>query len=126
MPSYEKFNNRVIIGLYEKVDLLGDKSSRKTVIGRIDTGATRSSIDVKLAASLKLGPVLKTKMVKSAHGATLRPIVEGVVIIAGKKIKTSFTIADRAKMKYKLLIGQDVLKNGEFLVDTCNSDNEVG
>ena len=118
-------NNRPIIGLYEKVTLKGNNVPDKEIIARIDTGATRSSIDVKLAASLRLGPVLKTKMVKSAHGATLRPIVEGSLKIAGKSLKTQFTIADRVKMKYKLLIGQDLLREGNFLVDACILDNEV-
>jgi hypothetical protein len=121
----DSIENRPIIGLYEKVTLKGNNTSDKKVIARIDTGATRSSIDVKLAASLRLGPVLKTKMVKSAHGATLRPIVEGSLNIAGKNLKTQFTIADRVKMKYKLLIGQDLLREGNFLVDSCILDNEI-
>ena len=121
----ESIKNHPIIGLYEKVTLSGNKTINRQVIARIDTGATRSSIDVKLAASLRLGPVLKTKMNKNEHGATLRPIVDGSVTIAGKKLKTQFTIADRTKMKYKMLIGQDLLRQGKFLIDTCNADNEI-
>ena len=122
MSDIQKYKNKIIIGLYEKVILQGNRSTKKEILARIDTGATRSSIDVKLAASLKLGPVLRTKIVKSAHGTTLRPIVEGTVEIAGKKITSHFTIADRSKMKYKVLIGQDVLKQEEFLIDPAESN----
>ena len=125
MKKIKNLSDKITIGLYEKITLVGNRTSNKEMVARIDTGATRSSIDVKLAASLKLGPVIKTKLVKSAHGSTLRPIVEGQLIIAGKKIKTHFTIADRVKMKYKLLIGQDVLKRGNFLIDPSRTDNEV-
>jgi hypothetical protein len=118
-------NDRLTIGLYEKATLIGNSVPNKEVVARIDTGATRSSIDVKLAASLRMGPVLTSRMVKSAHGSTYRPLVEGDVIICGKKIRTHFTIADRTKMKYKLLIGQDILRQGEFLIDGCKFDNQL-
>ncbi|MBI4454079.1 ATP-dependent zinc protease [Candidatus Woesearchaeota archaeon] len=110
-------SNKTYIGLYEKVTLMGNNTQNKEVIAKIDTGATRSSIDVKLAAGLKLGPVLTSRMIKSAQGSTLRPIVEGEIIIAGKRLKVHFTIANRSKMKFPLLIGQDVLKGCEFLID---------
>ena len=125
MSQTQKIQDKMVIGLYEKVVIVGNGARNKEVVARVDTGATRSSIDVKLAASLKLGPVIKTKMVKSAHGSTLRPIVGGEVRIAGKSIKTNFTIADRAKMKYQLLIGQDVLKIGKFLIDPSLTENEI-
>ncbi|MBS3121410.1 ATP-dependent zinc protease [Candidatus Woesearchaeota archaeon] len=117
MEQSEKAKNKTYIGLYEKVTLMGNNTPNKEVIAKIDTGATRSSIDVKLAAGLKLGPVLTSRMIKSAQGSTLRPIVEGEIIIAGKQLKVHFTIANRSKMKYSMLIGQDVLKEGEFLID---------
>lgn len=109
--------NKTSIGLYEKITLFGNNAPNREIIAKIDTGATRSSIDVKLAAGLKLGPVLTSRMIKCAQGSTLRPIVEGEIIIAGKRLNVHFTIANRSKMKYPLLIGQDVLKEGEFLID---------
>ena len=109
--------DKTIIGLYEDVTVFGNHNHKQTVKARIDTGATKSSIDVKLAAELKLGPVTKTKMVKSAQGSTLRPVVDGEVQISGQRIKCTFTIADRGHMKYSVLIGQDILKEGNFLID---------
>ena len=115
MGKYKILDGRVTIGLEEKVTIQHD-SGKKSVIAKIDTGATKSSIDTNLAAELKLGPVIKSKLVKSAHGSKLRPIIEASIELAGRKIKSEFTLADRAHMKYRILIGQNILKEG-FLID---------
>ena len=73
-------------------------------------------IPIKLATKLQLGPVIKSKIVKSASGNRLRPVIEGMVLLAEKKINSEFTLADRTHMKYAVLIGVNVLKKG-FLVD---------
>ena len=115
MGNYEKVGGRIVIGLAEKVKIYHLKAN-KIVIAKIDTGATKSSIDTNLAAELRLGPVIKSKLIKSAHGSKLRPIIEATIELAGKKIKSEFTLADRAHMKYRILIGQNILKDG-FLID---------
>ena len=115
MGGYKILNGKVVIGLAEKVGIQYS-SGKKIVIAKIDTGATKSSIDTNLAAELRLGPVIKSKLVKSAHGSKLRPIIEATIELAGKKIKSEFTLADRAHMKYRILIGQNILKDG-FLID---------
>ena len=115
MGGYKILDNKVVIGLDEKVKIQYS-SGKKNVVAKIDTGATKSSIDTNLAAELKLGPVIKSKLVKSAHGSKLRPIIEATIELAGKKIKSEFTLADRAHMKYRILIGQNILKDG-FLID---------
>ena len=105
-----------VIGLTEKVKIIGKKGKSRILTARIDTGATLSSMDNKLAAKLKLGPVVRTKLVKSAAGSSSRPVIKVTVKIAGKELKSEFTMADRKHMKYALLIGQNVLKKG-FLID---------
>lgn len=115
MGRYQVLSNKIVIGLAEKVNIQYH-SGKKNVIAKIDTGATKSSIDTNLAAELKLGPVIKSKLVKSAHGSKLRPIIEASIELAGKKIKSEFTLADRAHMRYRILIGQNILKDG-FLID---------
>lgn len=107
--------DKVVIGLTEHIKINGTDENQELVV-RIDTGATKSSIDINLASKLKLGPIIKSKMVKSAHGNRLRPILEAEIVIRGKKIKSEFTLADRSHMKYKILIGQNILKQG-FLID---------
>ncbi len=108
-------DGKTVIGLAEKVTIKYN-GGIKNVVAKIDTGATKSSIDTNLAAKLKLGPVIKSKLVKSAHGSKLRPIIEATIEIAGKKIKSEFTLADRTHMKYSILIGQNILREG-FLID---------
>lgn len=115
MREYKVLNGKTVIGLDEKVRI-HHSSGNKSVTAKIDTGATKSSIDTNLAAELKLGPVIKSKLIKSAHGSKLRPIIEATIELAGKKIKSEFTLADRAHLKYRILIGQNILKEG-FLID---------
>ena len=104
------------VGLTEKIKITGSKGKSKRMIARIDTGATISSIDSRLASELTLGPVVRTKLVKSAHGKTVRPVIIAEITIAGKNIKARFTIADRSHMKYRVLVGQNILKKG-FIID---------
>lgn len=106
---------RIMIGLTEKVTVFG-QDKKKRVVARIDTGATKSSIDAKLAAELKLGPIVRTKLVKSATGNTMRAVIKARIEIAGKVMDSEFTIADRSHMKYSVLVGQNKLKEG-FLID---------
>tara|TARA_B100000315_G_scaffold201270_1_gene193683 strand:+ start:302 stop:664 length:363 start_codon:yes stop_codon:yes gene_type:complete len=116
MKRHAKVNGNIIVGLTENVSFKSNNEADKEVEAKIDTGATRSSIDIKLASQLNLGPVIKSKIVKSAHGNKLRPVIEAEITLAEKKIKSEFTLADRTHMKYAVLIGVNVLKHG-FLVD---------
>ena len=109
------FKGRTIVGLVEEV-IINGSSKKMKVKARIDSGATKSSIDIELAENLNLGPAIQSKIVKSAHGRTIRPLVSADIIIAGRKVTSMLTLADRKDMKYKVLIGQDVLKQG-FLID---------
>lgn len=108
---------RAILGLTEKVIVIGPENNEEKVTARIDSGATASSIDFKLSAKLGLGPITRTKIVKSASGVKRRPIIIVKVKIGTKVIEAEFTLADRAHMTYPVLIGQNILKEGNFLID---------
>jgi hypothetical protein len=110
-----KKNN--IIGLTEKVIIIGKRGNSKTIVARIDTGAVISSLDVNLAKELDLGPILKTKKVKSANGVTERPIVKCWFSIKNNKYLTPVTLADRKNLKYKALIGQNLLKKTKLYIN---------
>src|SRR3989338_3890529 len=103
---------RKVIGLNEKIIING-----KEVLAKIDTGAERNSIDIRLAAELSLGPVIGVKKYVNAHGRTSRVLVKGHLEINGKKIHASFNLFDRKTMKYKVLIGKKTLKQSGFLID---------
>ena len=102
---------KIILGLTEKVKING-----KEVLAKIDTGASRNSIDMNLATELNLGPIVRVSKIRSVHGRTTRPVVQAKLEIKGKKFKALFNLISRSRMKYKVLIGRRILKQG-FLVD---------
>ena len=114
--KYKKIDGKTVIALTEPVTMFTRSGIKKTIIAKIDTGASKSSVDVNLASQLKLGPIIKSKLVKSASGNKLRPVIEADIELAGKKMKEEFTLADRWHMKYRVLIGQNVLRHG-YLID---------
>jgi hypothetical protein len=89
------------------------------VKGKIDTGASRTSVDVWLAANIGLGPTGDVAKVKSALATQVRtrPLVRGVVEVGGVKFALPVTVNDRSVMRYPILIGMDILKSGRFLID---------
>ena len=105
------------LGFIEEVIIFSPSGKKKRVLARIDTGATTSSIDVDLAAILRMGPIIGTRLIKSASGSSIRPVIEAEIEVKGKQISTEFTIADRTEMKYPILIGQNILENNNFLID---------
>ncbi len=116
--------DRKIIGLTEKVEIVGEKNS-KTVRARIDTGAATSSIDVSLASDLFLGPIVRVKTIKSSLGKDKRPVVRAKIRIKGVEVSTYFTVADRAHMKYPVLIGRNLLRKLPVLIDpNLNEDKK--
>jgi hypothetical protein len=114
--KYHKIEGKTVIGLTEPVTVFTRIGAKRTIIAKIDTGASKSSVDVNLASQLRLGPIIKSKLVKSASGNKLRPVIESTIQLADKRMKEEFTLADRWHMKYRILIGQNVLKHG-FLID---------
>jgi len=117
-------DTKIILGMAEFVTLTGkDRQIKKTLPARIDTGATRSSIDIKLVKELKLGPVVSVLEVKNANGVSLRPTIEVEFKLKDKNMKAEFTVSDRSHMKYKALIGRNVLKKG-FLIDPSINDTK--
>ncbi len=114
--KYESVDGKTVIGLIEPIVLLGKNGMEKDILAKIDTGASKSSVDSSLTYELHLGPIITSKIVKSAHGSRVRPIIEVDLVLASKRITAEFTIADRAHMAYPVLIGQNILKRG-FMID---------
>lgn len=109
---FDSVSDRVILGLVEPVVIMG-----REVFARIDTGAERSSIDEALAMELGLSLNGEIQKIRSAHGLTERPLADVKIVIAKQEIESMFTVYDRSKMRYQILIGHDVLKQGQFLID---------
>ncbi|MCK4670081.1 MAG: ATP-dependent zinc protease [Nanoarchaeota archaeon] len=108
---------KTILGLTEKITIFaGD--AEKTAIARIDTGASKSSIDRELAAKLGLDKVLKTTKIRSVSGGTKeRLVVKIKVKIKDQIVSGYFTLADRHEMLYRVLIGRNILRKEDFLID---------
>lgn len=103
---------RPVVGYIEDIKIRG-----KTIPAKIDTGADVSSIDIGLAAELRLGPIIKKSRIRSPHGKTRRAVISVDFSIVGKETKGSFSLSDRHRLKYKVLIGKNILSQG-FIVDS--------
>ena len=127
-----------IIGSTEYVEVSGIKN----IPAKIDTGADTSSIwasniDMKEDGTLTFslfaencpfytGEILETKdcmikVVRSSNGEQqVRYRVKLPIVIGGKSFKTTFTLADRSRNKFPILIGRHTLSSN-FLVDVTKS-----
>ena len=126
------------IGVTEYVDIAGIQN----VPAKIDTGADTSSvwasnIDMKKDGTLSfslfaekspyfIGEILESKdyiakIVRSSHGDTqVRYRVKLPIIIEGQSFETTFTLANRSRNNFPVLIGRHTLE-GNFLVDVSKS-----
>ena len=114
MPAAEpeRYVDSAVIGFTERVVVTGARGTR-TVVGKSDTGADRSSIDLQLAADIGAGPIHTVSKVRSGSQKTgrSRPVVDIVLGIGGTQHTVEASIVDRAHMSYPLLLGRDVLKH---------------
>ena len=108
---YPIMPKRTTVGFIEPIQLMDHE-----IPAKIDTGADVSSIDIGLAAKLQLGPIVQRSRIKSAHGRTRRPVISVDFIMAGKKVTGLFNLSDRHRLKYKILIGKNILKE-DFIID---------
>lgn len=98
----------VTVGVFEEVKIKGKNGRHLTVTAKLDTGATRSSIDAKIAQELGLlvaDNVILTRRFRSAMGVAERPVVGVTFWLKGRKIKTAVGVADRAALKKPFIIG---------------------
>ena len=114
----------------EEVRVYPYRSKRKyrLVKARVDTGAKRSSIDRELAEDMGLlveDNILWKKRFayRSAAGRQSRPVIGINFRLAGRKIKTSASVANRSKLSTPMLIGRNDL--GGFLVNPSRNEEEV-
>ena len=100
------------IGYIEEVVVMGTKG-RKTVLAKSDTGATRTSIDARLAADIGTGPIKDIVKIRSGSvkKGKSRPVVDVVVGIGGTQHTVTASVEDRAHMDYAMLLGRDILEN---------------
>ncbi len=93
----------------EVVKILLPNGRRVTVNAKVDTGAWRSSIDKSFAERhglLDNENVLWTKVFKSALGSEKRPVINLSYYLAGNKINTMASVANRGNLKKEFIIGR--------------------
>lgn len=130
---------RPVIGWVENVGL---EDADIVLKARIDTGAGLASINAKVL-EIKRGKEGKSERVvfsvedKSGKKKTLernvvkwinikkkgeagfikRPVVKLDVCLGGKKVEARVNLADRGGFLYPMLIGRNVLKAGDYMID---------
>jgi len=116
-PTEDVRPKRRIIGVIEHVTLRGPGGEIQ-VRAKIDTGATRTSLDTDLAKRLGLGPVERRVRIRSA--AAERPeerdVVKATLVIGSKVFEAHVAVADRKDMKFHVIVGMDVLRKSGFLI----------
>jgi len=111
---------------------------------RVDSGATTSSIHCSRVRLIKEGDEsrlcfyldatkgapqqsfsvseFKETIVRNSSGKEeKRYVIKTQIIIFGRKIRTEFSLANRRKMSYPILLGRKLLK-GRFLIDVSKKD----
>ena len=102
---------KITLGATEEVFIDGKRFRAK-----VDTGADKSSIGKSLLKKLKFYEERGSIRVRSASGRSIRKKIKLRILIRGKKLVVYFSVADRRKLKYDILIGKNILKRG-FIVD---------
>ncbi len=122
-----KSTNRTIMPIVCSVVLIGERGQEE-VTAKVDTGASRTSVDSGLAARVGLGRVGGTVKVRAASSAQteVRPLVEARIRLVGKQFLLPVSLADRADMNYPVILGMDILSEGNFLIDVPNRTLNAG
>ena len=115
LREIEDVSGKTVLGMIEPVKILSKKHSLE-VFAKIDTGAFRTSVCRTIAEQIGLNKkIIGEKRVFTTHGRQLRPLVPIIFTLAGKKIKTQCTIANRVDLKREMIIGRRDLK--DFIID---------
>jgi len=116
----EKGWGRKTIGAVEEVTILGLNGEKRKIMAKIDTGADSSSLDRDVARELGLLDVdnyLYITHFESALGKHNRQVVGIRYLLARRKIQSRVSIANRSKVKYKMLIGKRDLADFAVVVE---------
>jgi len=126
-PESEAFDEPVVLGFTERVVVSGTSGTR-TVVGKSDTGAARTSIDLQLAAEIGAGPIHTVSRVRSGSSrqSRPRPVVDLVVGVAGTQHTVEANVEDRSHMTHSLLLGRDVLRHYHLDIGRRVDDTPVG
>jgi hypothetical protein len=98
--------------------------SRVRLITEGNITRLRFYLDVKKGAPEQSYTVseFKEALIRNSSGKEeKRYVIKTQVVIFGRKIRTEFSLANRKKMSYPILLGRKLLK-GRFLIDVSKKD----
>jgi len=107
-PRHEPDDDRPTIGYTAEVRV-GGEGGTTTVVGKVDTGADRSAIDMDLAAEIGAGPVVDSAAIRVGTSTTRRPLVDVDLSVDGGWRETRVGLADRSGKRHPVLLGRDLL-----------------
>lgn len=138
MNQYERISNKLLIGGKEYVNF--EEINKFHVMARIDSGAKTSSIHcekvwvkrvkdkkvlcatlLKKNAGITEFKKFRIKTVKSSNGLEeTRYAIKLKIKVAEQEYLTEFTLTNRDRMNYPVLLGRKFLRKG-FLVDVSRN-----
>jgi alpha-L-glutamate ligase-like protein len=104
----------------ETIKIILPNKHKVEILAKIDTGAWRSSIDKTFAEEnglLSKDNILWTKIFKSSLGTEKRPVINLSFYLAGRRIDTIASVANRTGLKKVCIIGRRDLKGFSIKVD---------
>jgi hypothetical protein len=131
-----------ILGRAEKVDL--PEFNLKNLPAKVDTGAYTSSLDCEWMQEVTHGDkkVLEFVLLRpsrngytaqkhttsdyteitNANGVQHRYIIFADIIINGESHHARFSLSNRGKLRYPVLIGRKLIAQGNYLVDVARGE----
>lgn len=116
----ERFADRVAategirtVGVWERVQIVDAKGNKNEFVAKIDTGAWRTSLDRELAKNLGLlnkSNILWTRKVRSGLGKEEREVINLTYYLAGRRVRTLASLANRQGLRTPIVIGRKDLE----------------
>lgn len=117
---------RPTIGVEEVVQVSGYDDSL-SVKAKVDTGASRTSIDIELASKLGVGPIRDYTTVRtgSTKSKKLRPVIPLTIVCGGSEKVVDASIEDRRHMNYDLILGRDIITEYDIHTEEGEIEEDI-
>lgn len=105
------------LNLVEKIKI-GGALGEVRIEAKVDTGSKRTSVDKALAEHLGISPIPKkrVKVLSSfASSPRERRLARARVELRGKSRLVTVSLENRAHMRYKIIIGMDIIKHYKLI-----------